>query len=544
MTEIVVFEAREVLTMDHNRPLATHVAVRDGIVLAVGGADCAAGWGPFRRDDRFRDAVMMPGLVEAHAHVMAGGIWRYAYVGHYPRRDPEGRTWPGVATTDGLVDRLRQLDRETPGSAPLVAWGFDPNFVAGERLHRGHLDAASPSRPMVVLHSNFHLLTANTAALERAGIDSGSNIEGVMRGADGAPNGELQEFAAMGPVMRTAGVDFAALSNDASAVRAYGRVARDVGVTTVADLLSDLARPEVEMLREVTGDADFPVRYVPMMNAMAGDPEDEAQRALALRAASTDKLRLGGAKLFTDGAIQGFTAKLLPPGYFSGEDHGIWNMEPGHFRAAVAALHRHGVQTHIHTNGDAASALATDAVEAAVRTHPAADIRHTLEHVQLADRAQFLRMRELGIRVNLFANHVYYFGDIHHARTLGPDRAERMDACADALEIFAGDFAIHSDAPVTPMAPLFTAWVAVNRLTESGRLLGAAQRIPVAAALRCITLGAAHVLKLEHEIGSIATGKRADFCVLDANPLAVEPSALKDIPVRATVLGGVVTGDG
>ncbi len=175
--------------------------------------------------------------------------------------------------------------------------------------------------------------------------------------------------------------------------------------------------------------------------------------------------------------------------------------------------------------------------------YPAADHRHTLEHVQMAGRAQFSRMRNHGICVNLFANHLYYFGDVHWTLTLGPDRASRMDACADALEIFGGDFAIHSDAPVTPMAPLFTAWCAVNRMTESGRRLGEAQRISVTAALRCITLGAAYVLKLDGEIGSIQTGKRADFCLLDDDPLTVLPEALKDIPVAGTVLGGQPTGD-
>lgn len=170
---------------------------------------------------------------------------------------------------------------------------------------------------------------------------------------------------------------------------------------------------------------------------------------------------------------------------------------------------------------------------------PDADHRHTLEHVQLADQAQFKRMRNLGICVNVFANHLYYFGDTHYEQTLGPDRANRMDACMDAAEVFNGDFAIHSDAPVTPMAPLFTAWCAVNRLTQSGRKLGDRQQIPVSAALHCITLGAAYVLKLDDEIGSIATGKRADFAILEEDPLNTDPIKLKDIGVAGTVLGGV-----
>lgn len=547
MSEITLFRAKKIITMDRNRPEATHVAVRGGVILAVGGADCAEPWGEARLDDRFAGRVMLPGLVEAHAHVMTGGIWRFVYCGHYIRTDPQGVDWPGLGTTDAVVERLTGVEARMGGNTPLIGWGFDPNSVTGPRLDRALLDRVSRSRPVVVLHSNLHMLSANSAALALGGLAQGGpevgSVEGILRGADGLPTGELQEFAAMGPVMQATGVDFAELSNSAEAVRDYGRVARLCGVTTVADLLSELHEGEVDMLLNVTGAADFPVRYVPMMNAMVGDPEAEARRAVALRDRSTDKLRLGGAKLFTDGSIQSNTAKLKAPGYLTGEDQGIWNMEPDHFRAVMIALHRAGVQTHIHTNGDEASEFATDVIEEAMRLAPGADHRHTLEHVQLADRAQFKRMRNLRICVNLFANHLYYFGDVHWSRTVGPDRASRMDACGDALEVFGGDFAIHSDAPVTPMAPLFTAWCAVNRLSQSGRRLGEAQRIPVADALRTITLGAAYVLKMEGEIGSIQTGKRGDFCLLEDDPLAVPPEALKDIPVAGTVLGGQPTGD-
>jgi predicted amidohydrolase YtcJ len=544
MPEITLFHAKKIITMDRNCPEATHVAVRDGLILAVGGPDCADGWGPARTDDRFAGKVMLPGLVEAHAHASAGGIWRYIYCGHYARTDPTGKVWPGAGSSEAVIERLAAIEADLDDDgAPLVGWGFDPNFVAGRRLDKEHLDQVSNRRPVIVIHSNFHLLTANSVALEKAGIARGSNIQGIVLGTDGMPNGELQEFAAMAPVMQNAGVNFSDLSNNAESIRSYGKVARLCGVTTVADLLSDLHDAEVDMLLDVTGDPQFPVRYVPIMNAMVGKPEDEARRAVALRKRSTGKLRLGYAKLFTDGAIQGFTAMLKPPGYFTGQDHGIWNMTPEHFRAAMIALHQHGVKTHIHTNGDAASEFATDVIEEAMRMYPGADHRHTLEHVQLADRAQFGRMQNLGICVNVFANHLYYFGDVHWSRTLGPDRARRMDACADALEIFGGDFGIHSDAPVTPMAPLFTAWCAVNRLTEKGRQLGQAQCISVTDALHCITLGAAYVLKMEGEIGSIQTGKRADFCLLEDDPLVVPKEALKDIPIAGTVLGGVPTGD-
>lgn len=100
--------------------------------------------------------------------------------------------------------------------------------------------------------------------------------------------------------------------------------------------------------------------------------------------------------------------------------------------------------------------------------------------------------------------------------------------------------AVHSDAPVTPLGPLHVAWAAVNRVTPKGRVLGEAQRITVAEALRAVTLGPAETLHLDAEIGSISVGKRADFALLAEDPFAVAPQALRDIEVLGTVLGGTI----
>ncbi len=537
---IQVFSSKKILTMDDNHPEATHVAVRDGIIVAIGGADCAEGWGDYEIIEDFKNDVLMPGLIEAHAHVSAGGVWRFTYCGHYARVDPEGQEWSGVTTYDGLIERLKKVAAGIPAGQPVVGWGFDPSFLEGDRLNRHQLDTVSQDHPVVVLHSNFHVLSANSRALSDAKLLQGSNIEGVVMGLDGLAYGELQEFAAMAPVMEHTGVSLKDLS-DADALRAYAKTAQNCGVTTVADLLSDLDDAEVKMLEEVTGDAGFPVRYVPMMNAMTTAPKVAAQRAISLRARSTDKLFLGGAKLFTDGAIQAFTAMVKEPGYYKGRDQGIWNMEVSHFKEAVKELNRAGVKTHIHTNGDRASELAIEAYEEALLECPNPDLRHTLEHVQLADKSQFRRMRALGLTVNVFANHLYYFGDVHWSTSIGPDRANRMDACKDAGAVFDGLFAIHSDAPVTPMAPLFTAWCAVTRQTQSGRILGNTQQISVKEALYAITMGAAYVLKMDDQLGSISIGKRADFVALEQDPMTVDPMALKDIKIKGTVLGGAVT---
>jgi predicted amidohydrolase YtcJ len=272
---------------------------------------------------------------------------------------------------------------------------------------------------------------------------------------------------------------------------------------------------------------------------MGGRPADVIARASSLQALSTDALRLGRVKVVADGSIQGFSARLRWPGYYNGAPNGLWYTAPEAMREAYALGLRQGVQIHTHTNGDEATQAALDCMESALLENPAPDHRYTLQHCQLADAAQFRRMKALGLCVNLFANHHHYWGDQHHDTTVGPERAQRMNACRSAID--AGvPFGIHSDAPITPLAPLFTAWCAVHRLTASGRVLGQAQRITVAQALHAITLGAAITLKLDEEIGSIECGKRADFCVLEDDPLEIDAAHLKDVRVWGTVQGGRV----
>jgi predicted amidohydrolase YtcJ len=238
-----------------------------------------------------------------------------------------------------------------------------------------------------------------------------------------------------------------------------------------------------------------------------------------------------------DGSIQGYTARLKWPGYLESRPNGIWNAPPEQLRNQIIKLHGEGVQLHIHVNGDEASEVGLDALEEAMIRFPRGDHRHVLQHCQMADESQFRRMKALGVCVNLFANHIWYFGDQHYELTMGPDKAMKMDACASALRNGV-PLAIHSDAPVTPMGPLHVAWCAVNRITPSGRVLGENQKISVEDALYALTLGAAYTLKLDSEIGSIEVGKKADFAVLGEDPLVAAPENLKDIRVLGTVMGG------
>ena len=456
----------------------------------MGAADCADQWGGATADESLANAVLMPGFVEGHAHMMAGAMWRYPpYVGVHDRIDPDGQLWKGLTTIDEVIEGLKvaEAKMEDP-DAPLFAWGFDPIFFDSERLNRHHLDAVSATRPVVVQHSNFHLLTANSPALALAQYTRETNVEGVAKDEKGELNGELQEMAAMFPLMRRVGVDFRSLSAHTDTIGAFGWVCRRAGVTTITDLHAGLPDEDVEVLLKTTGRDDYPVRIVPMLGAAMMPPKEVAPRALALAAKASDRLRLGGVKLVLDGSIQGYTARLRWPGHVNGAPNGIWVIAPDQARQLIRDLHAAHVQMHIHTNGDEASEVAIDAIAEAISLHHWPDHRHTLQHGQMIDRAMFKRMRAMGICANLFANHIWYFGDMHATKSIGEDRAARMDACRTALDEGVA-LTIHSDAPVTPLAPLYTAWVAVNRLTMSGRCLGPEQRISVAEALHAITLG-------------------------------------------------------
>ncbi|MBL8700106.1 MAG: amidohydrolase [Alphaproteobacteria bacterium] len=538
MTETTIFRARRVLTMDPQRPAATRIAVREGRILAVGDDDAIADWGPARRDDRFADKVLMPGFVEGHSHLMAGGVWRFTYAGYHGRIAPDGGQWHGLPDIEAVMQRLAQAEAKLSADDVLVAWGFDPIFLAGERLGRRHLDRISAVRPVVVLHSNFHMITVNSAALALAKYDRGSNVEGIGKDPRGEPTGEIRGMAAMFPILRRLGLDFRQLARAESALPPFARTARRVGVTTATDLMNELTPDEVARMRAITGRDDFGLRLYVAMSAHTAPPAEVARQALELRPLSSDKLRVGACKIIVDGSVQAFSAQLRWPGYFKVPDHSVWNMPPEKLDETVDVLNAAGLQVHIHTNGDLATEVALNAVERALDRHARPNHRHTLQHCQIPDRAQFRRMGRLGLCANLFANHVFYFGDVHHDLTMGPDRAQRLASCRTALECGV-PLAIHSDAPVTPMGPLFTAWCAVNRRTSSGRLLGARERLTVDEALRAVTLGAAYTLGMDGEIGSIEVGKRADFAVLEDDPTAVGAEALKDVRVWGTVVGGL-----
>jgi predicted amidohydrolase YtcJ len=447
--------------------------------------------------------------------------------------------WTGVKSVDALVERLRVAAAalEDP-SAPLSGWQLDPIYMNNTTLSRADLDRVSKTRAVGILHASGHIMNVNTKALELAGmLKPGLNHPGIPLGADGFPTGELKGPEVMTPVGPFVGYERNMLDADDTGLRNFAKLCVRTGTTTITDLASRMDDETVNMMLRVTSEASFPIRLMPFRFFLGLSSKELIKTVLALKTKATDQLRMGQIKIVVDGSIQGFSARLRWPGYHNGAPNGLWYIAPEQLSEILHLALDAGILVHTHTNGDQATQLVLDTLAPALQKHPNPDHRFTLQHCQLADAAQFRTAAKLGMCVNLFANHHFYWGDEHYKLTVGPDRATRMNAARSALNSGI-PMAIHSDAPVTPLGPLFTAWAAVNRITASGRVQGEEEKIRVHEALWAITMGAAYTLHLDNEIGSIETGKKADFAVLESDPTACDPMALKDITVWGTVQGG------
>jgi predicted amidohydrolase YtcJ len=263
-------------------------------------------------------------------------------------------------------------------------------------------------------------------------------------------------------------------------------------------------------------------------------------RAPPLRA-TPERIHITGVKLLQDGSIQGHTGYLGAPYYRQPEGkqdyRGYASRPREELIQMVTGFHQQGLRVAIHGNGDAAIDDILEAFAAAQKANPRPDARHRLEHCQTAREDQLARMEQLGVSPSFFVGHVYYWGDRHRDIFLGPERAERISPLASALRHHLR-FTVHNDTPVTPVNPLLLVWVAVNRVTSSGKVLGKREAISVMDALRSVTSEAAWQNFEEQDRGSLEPGKLADFVILDRNPLTVPPMAIRDVQVVETIIGG------
>lgn len=543
-----IFPARKIITMFPEQPLAGAVAVKDGRVLAVGEAGEVIRWvknspfTPFAVDPVFQDKVLMPGLVDPHTHLdLQAIIYGGHFVSQIPWPRPEGGFHPVYPTKTDVLNRLRELDRELPPGELLFGVAYDEN-KAGGFLHIDELDSVSAGRPILVSNLVFHRFWANRFLLQKAGIGNGPIPPQVEKDPDGKPNGTLIEAKGLLSVLP-------AIPNLVNVtpekISAILPLFSSGGTTTLCEAglgilgmrkalgcyRAFFSRPEVK-LRAVG------LPWWSMGIAEAGSVERFIELYRSARAESADKFRVGPVKLYLDGSIISRTAPIGWPGYWDGSPEGRMHQDPEEIAALIIRFHEEGISTVTHTNTAAAFQVVLDAVKEAQTRRYRPDMRHRADHCYTITEAQLRLARELGVGVSFYSTQIYYYGD-SHLKLQGPDRANHIAPTGTARRLGVS-WTFHNDPPGAPQLPWVGAFAAANRRTlESGTVLGPEQRVSVAEVLRAMTLEAAYQLHLDHEIGSVEFGKKADFCVLEADPLEVGPQGLKDIPVWGTVFGGV-----
>ena len=549
MERITVYTARRIHTMDPGRPTATAIAIADGRIVSVGTLQSMQPW--LRRvahdiDDRFGDDILMPGFIDPHTHLrMSGTYMGLHYVGPITSHGPDGPV-SGLPGRDAVLGRLKELvDEQNDPDSPIITWGYDPGMQGGH-LDRDMLDRISDQVPIWVLSYAPHIVYTNTPMMARTGVTDDTTAHGIGRYPDGRLNGWFIESRAVGQATRPVQQEVYCPGFGHEALLRQSEVAVRNGITTVADLAWGFESFENEWRdhAKVVNDPGFPLRMllIPFDARLVAKYGPERFDYLkSMRAQATDKLAVHGVKFINDGSYPSMTLRLNFPGYLDGEI-GLTGETPWEDMVeCMLPYWQVGIQIHSHANGDQTVDMTLDTLAELQRRHPRFDHRFTIEHYCISTVAQGRRLAALGGLASVNPYFVHYRSLIHADSGFGPDRAEAT-ARLGSLEQAGVTFALHSDfnLVVGPMAPLTAAWVAVNRIAaDDETVMAPGERISVDRALRAVTVDAAFVLRRDHEIGSLEVGKLADLAVLGADPYQVEAQALRDVPVKGTVVGGV-----
>jgi predicted amidohydrolase YtcJ len=542
-----IFSARRVITMEPDHPVATAIAVSGERITAVGPIETLRDTGVV--DDRFADAVVLPGLIDQHLHPVLGATTLVTDVIATEDWDLPGRMCRAANTEQEY--RRRLLDAERALADPdawLISWGYHRLWHGP--LDRSILDEISRSRPIAVWQRSCHEWFLNSAAIAVLGITAvGMSGRGAASAMVDVDAGHWWE-SGMNLLLPSLAPHFMTQERIAAGLRQMVAYLHRNGVTAFNEpgIMWDLE--PWQLYQDILGAPETPFLSTFLVDARsqadAGmDPADAVADAVRqVEQASAGKVRLlpKQVKLFADGAIISQLMQMREP-YFDDDGHpdlchrGEWMMQPDTFRAFAKAYWNADWQLHIHVNGDAALDLVLDTVEDCMAEHPRADHRTVIVHFANSTEDQIDRIARVGAIVSANSYYPVGFADKYAAHGLGPARADTMVRAASVLRRGI-PLSLHSDLPMGPADPLTLAWCAVNRITPSGRVAGPDQRISVHDALRAVTIEAAYSWRMEHELGSITPGKLANLTVLGDDPYAVKPERLNEIAVLGTVYDG------
>ncbi len=504
------------------------VAIYGGRVVATGTDDAIRSLaGPDTVVEDLRGRTVIPGLVDAHVH------WQWTSSAIQAVDVFE------VPTKDVALAAVAERVKNTPPGVWIRGHGWAQDLWPDRSFPTAaDLDAVAPDNPVYLLGKSAHVAWVNTAALQAAGItaDTPDPDGGSIYRVDGVPSGILLEAPAMLLVAQT--IPNLTSEEIAEEMLVAQTKAHEQGLTGIHDLDDPDALAAFQILK---ARGELGLRVTKYVNKGYFD----AALTSGLRFGfGDDWVRIGGLKMFADGALGPHTAWMLAP--YEGEPNncGIIVTEPGEMLELATQATLNGLPTAIHAIGDRAVREVLDLfakVRATEAEHgiPRAARRHRIEHVQVIHPDDVGRLAELDLIASMQPLHA-----TSDAATADRYWGERAALSYNArVQVDAGaTLAFGSDTPIEPFNPIAGIHAAVTRQRPGGNL-GDGWRtdacLTVDEALAAYTTGAAYSAGLEDRQGKLLPGYYADLVVLDADPYTVEPTQLHALGVVGTMVDGV-----
>lgn len=513
-------------TLDAAQPEARAMAWNeDGRLLAVGDREALEKAYPDAERVDAGGATVVPGLIDAHGHLLGLGM---ALI----QADLVGST-----SKDDVMARLETWAKSAPSDAWVVGRGWDQNDWPGQDFpSAADLDAAFPDRPVYLERIDGHAAWVNSAAMAKAekSLDGDWQPEGGrIERRDGKATGILVDAAA---ALVAQAIPPLTESQTRAAYRAAFAKAVAAGLTGVHDAGIRLA--DFRVLQSLAKDGELPLRVYEM-----ADGNHEALEWLCRQGGHwidpTGRLRMQAVKLYMDGALGSRGAALLADYSDDPGNRGLFVTSPDDFRAAVEKAHGCKVQVASHAIGDRGNRQVLDTYQAVLGDAAGSDHRWRIEHAQVVAPADIPRFATLGVIASMQPTHAT--SDMPWAeQRLGKDRLAGAYAWQRFLHAHV-PLAFGSDFPVEDVDPMLGIYAAVTRQDLDGHPPGGwlpDQRVSRIQALAGFTRGAAWAAFMEDEVGMLKAGMRADFVILDSDPMEVPARAIAAIAPLSTWLDG------
>ncbi|QDH19653.1 amidohydrolase [Saccharibacillus brassicae] len=473
-------------------------------------------------------AHVLPGLTDSHMHLSMQGV------------KLEALDFSETASKEQMLWQVRERAAKTPDGEWIFGLNWNENaFSPAEAPTLDELDEAAGSRPLYLTRTCFHAFLANREAFRRAGVtaDTPDPPSGALgRNESGELNGWIYEEASKLLTAVQPEPDYAAKK---AAIRRACEYALSLGLT--AAHTEDLRYlGGIDVMRRIHRELREEGLRFRSHQLVFHEYLDEAE-ALGLRAGDGDEwLRIGAAKIFSDGAIGGRTALLNAPYHDAPSTMGMAIHPRERLHGITARARSLGFPIAVHAIGDGAAGLTLGAMEA----YPLAGITSLPDrfiHAQVLDASLLERMTKLQLIADIQPRFV--ISDFPWVlERVGPERTDYLYAwkkMMDAGVICAGG----SDAPIEPLNPLLGLHAAVAR-RRPGSLEPAEgylpqERLSLERALWLFTEGSALAAAEENERGQIRPGFAADFTVLNRD-IAAGENELTQARALMTVVNGQV----